>query len=50
MFGNALDISPEETKIFYVNLNIGSTYAIPLAVIVLIIVLGYIIIATCCDN
>jgi len=47
LLGNTFDNSPAVTKILYVNLNIGSTYAIALAVILLVIIVGYAVISIC---
>lgn len=47
LLGNTFDTSPEVTKIFYANLNVGSTYAIALIVILILVVGGYSIISIC---
>lgn len=50
MLGNTFDNSPAVMKIFYVNLNIGSTYIVALAVIIILLILGYAIISLCNDK
>ena len=49
-FGNAFDNSPSIMKIFFVNLNIGSTYAAGLGAILLTVVLGFSIISICAEH
>ncbi len=44
ILSNSFDVSPNSTKILFVNLNIGSTYGLALVILVSLTILGYLII------
>jgi hypothetical protein len=50
MFGDPNDNIPQTMKIFFVNLNIASTYGVALAVSVFLLIICYSIIAICSSN
>ncbi len=45
--GNLFDDSPIQMKIFYTNMNLGSTYSLALGIIIILSIMGYIIISCC---
>lgn len=47
LLGNTFDNSPAVMKIFYANLNVGSTYGVALSILIVIAILGYSIISIC---